>query len=182
MEALQKISKKLYQSYKEKILDIIVFGSSVRGKMSPRDVDVAILIKDTGEHELSALRAEFEKMFTVPAHLNLYRMEDIFFSDALKPFLEEGISLRDMKPVHQKIGFESGSIFSVEVKHLQKSKKVLFSYALHGKKNLEGILHKVKGKTIGRAVFYIPAGHTDEFKEFLELWKAEFFMMKVLKD
>lgn len=88
----------------------------------------------------------------------------------------------DLKPLHQKIGFESGSIFSIDIRDLPKSKKVLFSYALHGKKKMAGALSSAGGREIGRAVFYIPISHVDKFKEFLEFWKAEFFMMKILKE
>ena len=182
MEALQKISRKLLQNYKGKILDIIAFGSSVREKFRPGDIDIAVVLKSVAEQDLGNLRKEAEKIFTIPVHLNLYRLEDIYCSEIYRTFLEEGVSLVDLKPLHQKMGLESGSIFSVDVRHLPKSKKVLFSYALHGKQKRAGALSAAGGREVGRAVFYIPISHVDEFKEFLELWKAEFFMMKILKE
>ena len=95
--------------------------------------------------------------------------------------IDEGISLIDNKQLYQKLGYESGAIFSLNLTKLDKSKKVLFSYALHGKKDREGILKNMEGKEIGRAVVFIPIKYVDDFKEFLETWNINFYMMKILK-
>ncbi|MBI4155124.1 hypothetical protein HY498_03500, partial [Candidatus Woesearchaeota archaeon] len=119
--------------------------------------------------------------FDKKVHLNLLIIETLLQNILFKTLLEEGISLIDQKPLHKKLGYESGYIFSINLIKLNKSKKVLFSYTLHGKKRREGILRSLNGREIGRAVFFIPIEYAERFKEFLELWNVDFYMMKILK-
>jgi len=181
MEILVKNSKKLYQNYKNNIMDIVLFGSMAKNKFKPTDIDIAIILKNTKEPEILNLREKFEKHFDREIHLNLIIIETILGNSLFKILIDEGISLIDNKPLHQKLGYESGAIFSLNLTKLEKSKKVLFSYALHGKKGREGMLKKMDGKEIGRAVVFIPVKYLDDFKEFLEIWNIDFYMMKILK-
>lgn len=181
MENLLKSSKKLYQNYKSKIIDVLLFGSLAKNKFKPEDIDIAIILKSTKESELLDLMEKFSKYFNRKIHLNLIIIETIFTNPLFKTLIDEGISLLDNKSLHQKLGYESGAIFSLNLTRLEKSKKVLFSYALHGKKDQEGILKKLNGKEIGRAVFLIPIKFIDEFKQFLEVWNVDFYLMKILK-
>jgi len=181
MENYLKSSKKLYQNYKDKIIDIIIFGSSVKRKYSPIDIDIAIILKNVKESEFIYLIEKFNAYFDKKVHLNLLAVETLLQNLLFKTLLEEGISLIDQKPLHIKLGYESGYIFSLNLTKLNKSRKVLFSYALHGKKKQEGILSNTKGKEIGRAVFFIPIEYTEKFKEFLEFWNVNFNVMKILK-
>ena len=176
-----KSSKKLYQNYKDKIIDILLFGSSVKGKYNPKDIDIAIILKNTKEPEIISLIGKFGIYFNKETHLNLVIIETILQNPLLKTLLEEGISLIDQKQLHNKLGYESGYIFSLDLTKLNKSKKVLFSYTLHGKKEQKGILKNLNSKVVGRAVFFIPVDHVEEFKAFLELWNVDFFIIKVLK-
>tara|TARA_Y100000310_G_C20416997_1_gene684813 strand:+ start:279 stop:827 length:549 start_codon:yes stop_codon:yes gene_type:complete len=181
METLLKSSKKLYQDYKGKIIDVLLFGSLAKNKFKPNDIDIAIILKNTKEKELLNLMGKFSKYFNKKTHLNLLIIETILKNPLFKTLIDEGISLLDNKQLNQKLGYESGAIFSLNLTKLEKSKKVLFSYALHGKKDNEGILKKLNGKEIGRAVFFIPVKFTGEFKQFLEVWNVDVYMMKVLK-
>ena len=181
MEILAKNSKKLCLRYKDKIVDVVLFGSMAKNKFKPRDIDIAVILKDTNESEILDLREKFDKYFDKEIHLNLVIIGTIFGNPLFKTLVDEGISLIDSKPVYQKLGYESGAIFSLNLTKLEKSKKVLFSYALHGKKDREGILKSTNGKEIGRAVVFIPVKFIGEFKEFLENWNVDFYMMKILK-
>ena len=181
MENYLKSSKKLYQDYEDKVIDIVLFGSSAKGKYSPIDVDIAVILKNTKESEFIDLIEKFGAYFDKKTHLNLLAIETSLQNNLFKTLLEEGISLTNQEPLHKKIGYQSGYIFSINLTKLNKSKKVLFSYALHGKNKQEGILNNLKGKEIGRAVFFIPIYNTEEFKEFLELWGTSFYTMKILK-
>ncbi len=181
MENYLKSSKKLYRDYKTKIIDIVIFGSSVKGKYLPADIDIAVILKNTKESEFIDLIEKFNSYFDRKVHLNLLAIETAFQNSLFKTLLEEGISLIDQKPLYKKLGYEPGCIFSINLTKLDKSKKVLFSYALHGKNKQKGILSSLNGGEIGRAVLFIPISYTEEFKAFLELWNVDFYMMKILK-
>lgn len=180
MEVLLKNSRNLYQDYKNRIIDVILFGSYAKGKFRPDDIDIAVILKDTKEPEILRLSEHFHKYFDINIHLNVVLIENAISNPLFKTLINEGISILDNKPLHQKIGYESGAIFSINLSKKEKSKKVLFSYALHGKNNQLGILKKLGGKELGRSVFLITIEHVDEFKEFLESWNADFYMMNIL--
>ena len=181
MEGLARSSAKLYQSYKGKVIDVVLFGSSARGKFRPNDTDIAVILKDTNENELMRLREEFEKTLGKETHLNLILVSTLLANPLFKEIIGSGVSLLDNRPLHRKLGYDAGAIFSFGLAKLSKSRKVLFSYALHGNKGREGILKQLSGRAIGRAVAFVPSEHADEFREFLESWGAGFYMMNVLK-
>ena len=52
MEILAKNSKKLYLRYEDKIVDVVLFGSVAKNKLKPKDIDVAIILKNTKESEI----------------------------------------------------------------------------------------------------------------------------------
>ena len=171
--------KKLLRKYKE-INDIYIFGSFVKGKFKPTDIDLAIVLKNTKQSELLTIRKKFDFYFSEKVHLNLILMENLFNNALFKTLLEEGYSLLNNNFLYERLDYKSGAIFSFDLSRLKKSKKVLFSYALHGKKKESGILSRLNGKRIGKAVIFIPVDYMDEFKQFLELWNVEYYMMKVL--
>lgn len=181
MQGLKRSLKKLYQDYKDKVVDIILFGSFAKNKFRPGDVDIAIILRNTKEPELLTLMDKMSSYFDKNIHLNLVIIDTLMENPLYKTLLNEGISLLDDKPIYQKVGYESGAIFSINLTKLNKSRKVLFSYALHGKKNNEGILKRINGKMIGKAVMFIPTEEYEEFKQFLELWGVDFYIMRVLR-
>lgn len=181
MENLMKNSNKLYQDYKDKIVDIILFGSFAKNKSKPNDIDVAVILKNTKEAEFLTLMKKFGDFFDKKVHLNLILIETIFTNPLFKILLNEGVSLLNDKPLYERFGYESGAVFSINLTKLEKSRKVLFYYALHGKKEQEGILKKNGGKLIGRSVVFIPVKFIDDFKAFLEGWNVDFYRMDVLR-
>lgn len=181
MEHLKQSSNKLYQKYKDIILDIVLFGSCVKNKLNPADIDVAVILKNTKETEILGLMNLFDSFFDEGTHLNILLIETIFINPLFKNLLNEGVSLLDNRALYERFGYESGSVFSFNLTKLEKSKKVLFYYALRGKKNQEGLLKKSNGKIIGRSVVYIPVNFVDDFKEFLEEHNIDFYRMDILK-
>ncbi len=176
-----KNSKKLFQKYKDKIIDIVLFGSLAKNKINPNDIDIAIILKNTKESEMLDLMKNFGTFFDNKTHLNILLIETIFANSLFITLLSEGISLIDNKQLYEKLNYDSGTIYSLDISKMKKNKKVLFSYALHGNKNQKGILTKINGKLIGRLVVFIPVKFTDDFKDFLELWGVDYYRMDVLK-
>lgn len=177
---MKKSSNNLCQKYKEIIVDIVLFGSYVKNKLNPNDIDIAVIIKNRKESELLSLMKKFSVFFNKKVHLNLLLCETMLFNPLFKTMLKEGISLIDNLPLYKKLGLDSGSIFSFRLINLVKSKKVLFYYALHGKKNQKGLLDKMNGRMLDRTAFFIPISFVDEFQSFLESWKIDFYRMDAL--
>jgi predicted nucleotidyltransferase len=182
LQDLKKNSLKLLKDYRDIIVDVIAFGSYVRNKYSPNDVDIAILFKNTNQKELLELRPKLKSRFPENIHLNLILLDDLFYSELLKTFIEEGVSLVKGGTIQDLLGYSSNIIYSISLKKLEKTKKVLFYYALKGNKLNEGLLKKLNGTEIGRSVLLIPISKADEFKEFLENWNVEYKAIRVLKN
>jgi len=177
---LKESSRKLYQQYRDIVADIVLFGSFAKGKISPEDIDVCIILKRVEQKDLIQLREKFNIFFPINVHINLVMVDNLMQNSLLRTLIEEGYSLLNNKPFNEPLDYTSGAIFSININKLNKSRKVLFSYALHGKKGKEGMISKLKGRLIGRLVVFVPISHIDEFKQFLELWDANYYMNKVL--
>ena len=179
-QELEKISKRLYKKYREKIVDIFLFGSCVKGKLRPNDLDLAVLFKNSDSQFSQKIYSEFKKETDKEIHYNGYNIEEIFSLSIFSTLLEEGYSLIHNRYLSELMGYEASMIFNFNLKNLTKSKKVLFSYALHGHNSNEVMLKKLGGKIFGKAVVIIPESKVEEFREFFELWDIDFEAKKVL--
>ena len=59
LKSLESISKKF--SEKEKLFDIILYGSAVKGKDEPRDIDIVLIFFDKEIRERLDLAQNFKK-------------------------------------------------------------------------------------------------------------------------
>jgi len=177
---LKKSSKKVSARYKTKIVDILLFGSFARSKSRPGDIDIAVVLKDISQKDLLLLQKDIRKLYPDDVHLNLIRIVDLLYSSMLRTLIQEGTSLLDSRRFNHKIGYESKIIFSISLADLEKSRKVLFYYALKGKGKNKGMLEESDGEEIGRAVYIIPINKSDEFREFLDNWNVEFLSKNIL--
>ena len=118
MEVLLKSSKELYQDYKEKITDILLFGSFAKNKSQPGDIDIAIILKNTKEREILDLMKKFGAFFDKEVHLNLILVETIFANPLFRILIDEGTSLLDNKPLYKQLGYESVAVFILNLTKL----------------------------------------------------------------
>mgnify|MGYP001560026122 CR=1 FL=1 len=120
LESLKSISKKFIK--KEKIFDIVLYGSTVKGKEEERDVDLLIIFEDLELKKRTEISQDFKsniksivKNLDVKT-INLKEFFDINFL-ARQNILIEGISLIDDLPISNRLGFEGFSIFSYNLKN-----------------------------------------------------------------
>ncbi len=181
LQRLKKSSKGLCRKYKNKVVDVLLFGSAIKGKFEPEDIDIAIILRNTKQEELIKERNEIAKFFDKKVHLNLILIETLIENPIFKTLIEEGYSLLSSKKLCYRLGYESAVIFMFGLKKLSNSKKVLFSYALHGKNGREGMIQKTNSKELGKAVILTPTEKQEEFKSFLDSWQIDYRIMMVLK-
>lgn len=180
LENLERNSKILLKNYQNEITDVIVFGSVLKEKSRPKDVDICILFKGISQESVGKILSEIKNKFAEKVHISWMFADDMFANALSKTLIEEGYSLNKGRFLHEILGYESGAIFSFRLDKLKKNQKVLFSYALHGKKKGEGMLEMTNGSELGRATIFIPIGKSEDFREFLERWDINFKMRKVL--
>ena len=71
-------------------------------------------------------------------------------------------------------------LYSYSTEHLLKKDKVRFYYALKGRDGKSGIVKSYEIEHLGRAVLLVPAEHSNDVKDFLELWKCRFSSKRII--
>ena len=156
---MKNLTKKLKILLKNKqIIDIIIFGSKSKNKISPRDIDIIILLNEK--------RNEFKEMVIslVPnADVQLISLEDIY-KNIFVTLLEEGFSVRKNNYLHNLYGLKPVKLYKYSLKQLTPSKKVMFE---RGIKAVKGI------KRQSNSVVLVPIENTGEFEDFLRQWDLD---------
>ncbi|MFQ6052044.1 MAG: nucleotidyltransferase domain-containing protein [Methanosarcinales archaeon] len=179
--------KEFYSLNKEKIFDVILYGSSVRGKGIPRDIDILIIFKkELRQDEYYDLPYELRKKLE-KLDLNVdvkgKTLEEIFDPNFLarSSIFLEGYSLLKREFLVEELGFRGYTMFNYSLENLPQSKKIGFRYALKGR-NGNGVLQTLNGKHIGSGTILIPVENTEEFKSFLERWNVNFKESRILQE
>lgn len=169
---LKKLKECLKNRIKDSsIFDIVVYGSSVKGKPKPHDVDVAIIFKRGTLKERLGKLQEIKRKIKLNEKIDFKTilLEELFkeeFFGRSGLFLE-GVSLIDDQPFSQKIGFDGFTIFVYELRNKTHVEKVKFNYLLSGRGN-RGIVKKLGGKHVSSGVIQIPIRNSLEFEEVLK--------------
>ncbi len=138
----------------KKITDIIVFGSAIKGKTMPRDIDIAVIAEEKIE-------------INVPGfHTSNITAKDFFVNppSIVNTILREGYSLRNDKNLSEVLNFNSRLLFSYYLEGLSSSQKVRAVNFLRGKNKEKGIIEENGGEWLANQVFILPieAGYVIE--------------------
>ena len=174
--------KEFFNENKDELLDIILFGSSIRGKERPSDIDVLMLYKDKKNIDLSyEFRKKIEKIgYTLEITDKTYKelFEDSF--TARESFLSEGYSLVYDKFLHEGLGYISFILFKYELKGFSKSNRMRFYYSLYGRNGQKGILNEINAIKFSDSVLLCPLQNSEMMKEYLNNWKINFVEFPII--
>lgn len=164
------------------IEDIILFGSTARGKEKPHDVDILLIFKNsvekTVEYKIRKMLELFYQNVSIISKTLKTVLDPAF--DARESVLFEGISLLDTKMYCSKYGFSAVGMFRYEFKEWNKLQKTKFYYALNGRGSLEGFVTKTKGIKLSDNLILVPVYNVELFRDFLESWKIEYKLIPLL--
>lgn len=174
--------RKFYRKNRKEILDIILFGSYIRGKESPRDIDLLIVFPEKENNELVyELRKSLEKF-----HLNFEitgRLYKTMLSSSFLPregILTEGYSLILNKKLSNAFGFQGFYAFIYTLRGFTDSQRMRFHYALYGRGTLKGMLRDTKSIKLTNTMVLVPVGDSDEFENFLKEWRVHYKKIQIL--
>ena len=174
---LRKLIKK-----NEEIEDIIVFGSLVRGKIKPNDIDIIVIFKNKVNKDIEyEIRKEIEKEYNNISIISKTKeniLDEAF--DARESILFEGISLLSDENLADKYGFSSLGMFKYKLTDFNSLKKTKFYHTLNGRSGKEGIVNKLDAIKISDNLIFVPIEKIEEFKEFLELWNINYTYIPTL--
>jgi len=178
---LKKMSKKLLSYLKEKlkkadlaeIVDIFLFGSAVKGKEFPQDIDLCIIFR---KKIIDKTIADIEnKLKGLNVHISSLSIDNFFKKPhpLIKTLLIEGVSILNKKPFAENFGFSAYSLYSYSLSKLKPSKKVRFIYLLKGRNSI-GIVKKFDGEWIADTCFILPIQKDSEMLIILKKWQIPF--------
>jgi predicted nucleotidyltransferase len=173
---LESKSKIFYKKNKKEILDILLFGSVIKGKKNPNDIDILIIFKEKKNLDLTyQLRKIIEKEINLKVEVTGKSYLDLFNKTfvAREAVLSEGYSLVNGCPFSEGLGFKAKVMFNYILKGKTKSERMRFYYSLYGR-NSEGILKKLKAVKYTDTIIICPIESQEEMKEFFNNWKIEF--------
>jgi len=176
---LSKISSSFYEKHKEQIKDIILFGSILRNKENPEDIDILILFKDSINKDM-----EYELKKQLPAKVSLISKTEKTIKDssftAREAILFEGYSLITKEFTASKSGFESFGSFIYQTSNLTNAEKTRFYHALNGRRGSKGVCDELKAIKLSDNILAVPLSEVEPAKSFLEYWKIEYTYIPLL--
>jgi predicted nucleotidyltransferase len=173
---LSKISRLFYKRYKEDVNDIILFGSIMKGKQIPTDIDVLILFRKEINKEIEYdYKKQASKIFTNLSLISKTEdsLKEASFS-AREAILFEGYSLIRKKFIAYESGFDSLGIFIYQTKQLSNVEKTKFYYAINGRRGSKGILDSLNAIKLSDNIIAVPLQEIEEAKDFFASWKIEY--------
>ncbi len=177
-EIIDKFAKK----NKAKLLDIALFGSLVRGKEKPEDIDLLLLFKDKEDLELAySLRKGLEELglnFSITTKTYDSLTSGNFL--ARESFLSEGYSLKKDRPISEEFGFRQFMLFKYELKNFSQSQRMRFQYSLYGRNKAVGMLKEFSMIKFSDQILLSPTINSEKVKEYLKSWSIKFEEMPIL--
>ena len=169
---------------KTKVIDVVLFGSSMRSKIRSRDVDLCILLKEEDEPKTLDLIASLGKIgdkLNIPFHItSLTETHFVKGSTLSKTLLTEGHSIIKNKSFAEVFGFTNNSLFVYSLKRFTPSRRVQFHYMLRGRYGSAGVLREAQGKFIGTGSIIVPTEKEDLFKDVLDSWGIKYTLHRLL--
>jgi len=152
------------------IIDIILFGSFVKGKENPNDIDIAIITTEKNITEIDGF------------HTSIINPEEFFINPPTlaTTLLKEGFSIKNNKPFSQVLRFENKTMFSYSLTKLKDSEKVRAVQTLRGKNKERGFVEEYKGSWLSNNLFTIPIESEHLFEKLFEKNKIPYKKWSIL--
>jgi len=177
-----KITEKFLE--KENVLDLILFGSSIKGKSEPNDIDIIIIYsKKSKDNEESTynLKKEFG---AIDKKIELIEKdyEELFSPTfvAREAFISEGFSIKRKEFISKTLGYSSFVLFKYALRNLNASRRMQFYYSLYGRGKEEGMLKKNNAHKFSNEVILSSVQNSEIFKDFFEKWKIEYLEFPII--
>ncbi len=176
--------KKIKRWAKEnKAIDIILFGSMIRGKLSPGDIDLCVIIRDEDEEKSLELIGSLGKILGTNKkfQINLLAASSFLGGNTLvKTLLMEGFSIINNKSFSSIFGFSNKSLFTYTLKHFTSSKRVQLHYLLKGRSGREGILKEINGRFIGQGSIIVNTEKEEILRDVFDKSNVKYKIERIL--
>ncbi|MFH1064779.1 MAG: nucleotidyltransferase domain-containing protein [Candidatus Woesearchaeota archaeon] len=175
-KVFNSLINRFHKENKSEILDIVLFGSSVRGKRKPNDVDLLLIFREKESIDTAYELRKLLKVLDYDFQIITKTYDKLFDKHfvAREAFLGEGYSLIKKMNISEGLGYTTKTIFKYSLKGFTQSRRMQLQYALYGRDKKSGIVNEFGLVKFADAVFLCPTENADKLKEFLEYWKINF--------
>lgn len=161
----EKKLKSLLRKYSF-IHDFIIFGSFVKDKIKPADIDIAAVVSEKKPLIIGQIKSEIDKSIK-NAHLQIISYGDFLQSKLPYHILFEGYSVRQGRFIHEKLHISRKALYTFELSDLPQTKKVMFN------KGLKSLVERTNSEKTGKGGVLVPINSAGEFEDFLKLWNRK---------
>lgn len=167
----------------DSIVDVFLFGSYVKNKSNPSDIDICIVFKDKIGLNKVHLFEETLSQNNINSHISFLTVSQFFTKmHALsRTQMFEGISLINGESMAERYGLKSLTMYSYNLNSLSSSDKVRFVYFIRGRNKKKGIIAQLNGKFLSKSCFVVPVQYDAEILQALEQWNIEFTRQKIFQ-
>ena len=163
------------------IIDIFLFGSSIKEKEKPGDIDLIVFFKEKNYRVTEEIIYAIKKTLNMEhIHIEPLFLDGLFKGSLFSSLLHEGISIRYGKSLNELAGYHPFLLFTFSLQHLKKVEKVRFAQTLYGRKKGKGILHEEGGISLGKGTFLIPVYKEHLFRDLMKQSHVSFTLRRVL--
>jgi len=167
LKDLTKKSKPLLKKY-DILEDIIFFGSFVKEKTRPKDIDIALLVSKKDERKINKIIKDIQKIIkNIKIDFVSLSIKDVYSSVWLS-VIKEGYSVSKENFFHKIYGVQPSILYKYNLTSLTNVKKVQFD------RGLNKILKHLEGVRLTRTIVIIPLQRSESFEEFLKTWEIEY--------
>jgi len=181
---LSEIAKE-FASENPDVWDILLYGSLIKGKEKPNDVDIAVIASRGNPFEISfEFKRLLEESGFSPEEVDVkgFLLGELFDENNLVGFalLVEGYSLLNGKFLHERLNANGYFLFRFSYSSLPQSEKMRFLYAYRGRNGNLGLLKQTNSMELAPGVVLVPVSSVYKFREFLSLWGLSYELAPVL--
>lgn len=158
------------------MVDIFIFGSVLKGKEQPGDIDLISLFRQRDYKIIEEIDYKIKKegdADNLTIHIEPLVIDDMHSSEVYRNIIHEGFSIKSMKPVKKMLNLNPFLLITYNLRNKNPSEKVMFSYALFGRKKGEGLLKELGGRELGKGSILIPIEQESNIESFFKQWNVD---------
>ncbi len=161
MPELKTYQKKFGKLLDKNLVDIILFGSFVKGG-TPKDIDIALLVREKEKIDITELKKKIQE--TIPKNIDMQVLDiHSIHSPLWLTLIKEGFSVQKKDFLLALYKIKPVVLYKYSLQKLTKVQKVQFE---RGIKNVLGR----EGNFLTRSVVLIPLTLKNRMMEFLKTW------------
>lgn len=178
-EKFSKLRNNWKKLWKNEIIDIILFGSSVKGKPIPNDIDICLIFRKEINQKITE---EIQKLMGEKYHISTLTIDNFFTNphSLAKTILLEGTSIITKNPIAENFNLKTKVIYTYDISKEKPSKKVRFVQLLRGRNSNQGLMKSWQGEFLANNSFIISIEKDSETQAVLAKWQIKYKRIPIL--